>query len=483
LPILEETGYIPKDKYVTSKEIRDYLSLIVKIFSLRPKTHFQTEVNSMTWDDSSHLWTVKTSQEDVFTARFVVTGTGAIHKPKLPGVAGIDTFKGNSFHTSRWDYDYTGGYGTDELSKLSDKRVGLIGTGATSIQVVPAVAKYAKEFYVFQRTPATVGVRGNRPTDDAFKASLTPGWQKARMENFNAMLAGVPVTEDLVNDGWTNMKVMKLLGSDEGGDAAAMDPERVAELMAIADFQGQEAMRARVDEVVKDSKTAESLKPWYASFCKRPCFHDEYLQSFNKPNVHLVDTDGRGVQAVTETGIKANDVEYPLDLIIYASGFEVTTSFERRSGIKTYGRGGRSLADKYSTGGFSTFHGLTTRDFPNFFNIGASQVGVSINYSYTIQKSADHIAYIIASCNNKGVTSVEPTQEAEEEWVRTVVEGSEKLMSYFANCTPSYNNNEGTLRKGDPTRATYGDGASAWAQLLSDWREKGDFAGLEMKAA
>jgi cation diffusion facilitator CzcD-associated flavoprotein CzcO len=271
MPMLEDTDYIPKEKYATGKEIREHLGLIVNTFNLRPKTHFMTEVDSATWDDSTRLWTVKTLRGDTFTARFVVTAIGILHKQKLPGIPGIDTFRGRSFHTSHWDYDYTGGYGTDELSKLSDKRVGIIGTGATAIQVVPVVAKYAKELYVFQRTPSSVNVRGNRPTDDAFKVSLTPGWQKARMENFNAILAGVPVTEDLVNDGWTDMKILQLLGSDSsagGGDAAAMaqDPQKMMELMAVADFQKQERVRARVDELVKDPKTAEVLKPWYASF-------------------------------------------------------------------------------------------------------------------------------------------------------------------------------------------------------------------------
>jgi cyclohexanone monooxygenase len=148
---------------------------------------------------------VRTNRDDAIKARFVIMAAGAVSKAKLPGVAGLETFEGHSFHTTRWDYNYTGGDTTGNLYNLGDKSVAIIGTGATAIQCVPFVGKYAKHTYVFQRTPSSVDLRGNKPTDPKWVASLKPGWQRQRAENFAEIISGRPVTEDLVNDGWTDI--------------------------------------------------------------------------------------------------------------------------------------------------------------------------------------------------------------------------------------------------------------------------------------
>ena len=166
MPLLEETGHVPTEKYAHAPEILEHSRRIGKQFGLYDDALFHTEVTDLEWDAQRSAWIVRTNRGDEFTAQYLAMGTGPLHVPKLPGVEGIDDFQGHSFHTSRWDYTYTGG---DEsgapMTELSDKRVGLIGTGATAVQCVPHLAKACRELYVFQRTPSSVDVRANRPTD------------------------------------------------------------------------------------------------------------------------------------------------------------------------------------------------------------------------------------------------------------------------------------------------------------------------------
>jgi cyclohexanone monooxygenase len=324
LPLLEEIGYMPVEKYSRAPEILRHSRAIGEYFDLYRNACFQTEVTGMRWDEDAARWIIETNRGDAMRARFVVMANGPLHRPKLPGIPGVESFKGHSFHTSRWDYDYTGGDSNGGLTGLKDKRVGIIGTGATAVQCVPHVAAAAKSLHVFQRTPSSIDVRNNRPTDPNWASSLQPGWQQARMDNFNTLVSGGFAEEDLVNDGWTDIIGNLLLLARKQG--AGRSPEELAEMMQLADFQKMEQVRARVDSVVKDRAAAEALKPWYNQFCKRPCFHDEYLDAFNRPSVTLVDTQGRGVERITENAIVANGQTYEIDCLIYATGFEVGTS-------------------------------------------------------------------------------------------------------------------------------------------------------------
>src|SRR6185436_12590936 len=217
-PLLEETGYLPKEKYSFANEIRAHAQRIGKKYDLYSKACFQTEITEIRWLDADKRWLIKTNRGDVMKAKFVVISSGPLNRPKLPGIPGITRFKGHSFHTSRWDYNYTGGNSEGGLTKLADKRVAIIGTGATAIQCVPHLGRHAKHLYVFQRTPSSVDLRGNRPTDAGWAKTLTPGWQKRRMENFNTLVSGGVQDEDLVSDGWTD--IIRSLGL-----AAARRPE------------------------------------------------------------------------------------------------------------------------------------------------------------------------------------------------------------------------------------------------------------------
>lgn len=294
LPLLEETGFMPERKYSQGPEIRDYAARIAAKYDLDRDVLFQTEVTDLAWSEDGRRWTVSTNRGDAIRARFVVMAAGPLHRPKLPGIEGLDSFAGHSFHTSRWDYEYTGGGPEGGLARLADKTVGIIGTGATAVQVVPHLGAAAKQLYVFQRTPSSIDVRGDRPTDTDWAASLAPGWHQDRMENFNTLVSGGWAKEDLVKDGWTDLiRNLGVVARQRAAKGGAADP---AELVQLADFQKMESIRARVDEMVGDSATADALKPWYNQFCKRPCFHDDYLATFNRPNVTLVDTAGAGVE-------------------------------------------------------------------------------------------------------------------------------------------------------------------------------------------
>jgi cyclohexanone monooxygenase len=413
-------------------------------------------------------------------ARFVVTATRPASRPKLPGIQGLDDFEGHSFHTSRWDFEYTGGDNNGNLHKLTDKRVAIIGTGATAIQCVPHVGAAAKHLYVFQRTPSSVDLRGNKPTDPEWVKSLKPGWQRERQQNFDDIIMGRPFKEDLVNDAWTD--IFRNLQSLFFGGKSDQSPEETARRAEIADFQKMNQVRARVDATVKDERLAEALKPWYRQFCKRPTFNDDYLPTFNRPNVTLVDTSkSHGVERITKHAVVANGVEYPVDCIIFATGFEISTPFKRRIGFEILGRGGQSLFDHWAKG-MRTLHGHSSHGFPNWFFVGASQNGISVNFGSTVGEQARHLAYIINQAKARGAQSVEPTAEAEAEWVAEIKKHSANTLAFLETCTPGYYNNEGKfdLEGGRFGGDAYAPGANAFNALIAEWREKGDLAGLKL---
>ncbi|HVN02399.1 MAG TPA: NAD(P)/FAD-dependent oxidoreductase [Caulobacteraceae bacterium] len=476
LPLLEELKYIPKEKYSYVNEIFEHSQRIGRAYNLYDRALFQTRVSGLRWDEALKRWRIATNRDDDIRARFVVMALGPASRAKLPGIPGIEAFEGHSFHTSRWDYGYTGGDTSGGLTGLSDKRVAVIGTGATAIQCVPYVGQHAKHLYVFQRTPSSVDLRGNKPTDYEWAKTLQPGWQRARRHNFADIVEGRPFEVDLVGDGWTDI-FRTLAAGARAGMKDGTDPLVGAEL---ADMVKMNKIRQRVDDTVEDSATAEALKPWYRQFCKRPTFNDEYLPTFNRPNVTLVDvSESRGVERITPKGVVANGVEYEVDCIIYASGFEITTGLRRRIGFEITGRDGLSIYDYYKDG-FRTLHGHSSRHFPNWFYIGIGQNGLSVNMTAMFDDQARHVAYIIKEVKHRGAIAVEPTEEAEEAWVE-VIRSVAILNRDFQNaCTPGYYNNEGGERSGGLNGQTYTPGINKFNALLAEWREQGDLQGLEL---
>ena len=478
LPLLEELGYMPKEKYSYAPEILEHSRAIGRHFDLYQGALFQTGITELRWDDDERRWLVSTDRGDVIRARFVSLASGPLNRPKLPGIPGIRDFKGHTFHTSRWDYGYTGGTAEGDLDKLTDKRIAVIGTGATAVQCVPHLSASAKHLYVCQRTPSSIDVRDNRPTDQEWAADLKPGWQRERMDNFNALVSGQPQEIDLVDDGWTSLigKMLRLYLESQEGEALSLP-----DIMDLANLEKMNELRARIETLVEDPETSESLKPWYRMFCKRPCFHDQYLQTFNRDNVTLVDTKGQGVQRITESGVVVAGVEYSVDCIVYATGFEVGTSFQRVSGFEIYGRDGLSLSDKWADG-IRTLHGMHIHGFPNCFLTSTIQGGFTVNYPHMLDEVATHVAHIVGHALAIEKEVVETSAEAEAGWVQTIVDkGVRGGIIGDEACTPGYYNNEGKPREHFEQMVSYGDGPIPFFNLLAKWRDTGEFAGLTIK--
>src|SRR4051812_45537191 len=307
IPLLEELDFMPTKKFSDGAEIYEHCRNIGKHFGLNDGAIFHTQVRAVQWDESIKRWRLQTNRGDDIRARFVVMTQGSFNRPKLPGIPGLKDFKGHVFHSARWDYDYTGGDATGGLHKLGDKRVALVGTGATGVQLVPHLGRDAKHLYVFQRTPSSVDERGNAPTDPQWAASLQPGWQEKRKRNFHRWTplgGGVVFDEpDHVCDFWTELGrnlTARILASE---DPTALTPEQIGGMHEEEDYKVMERLRRRVEAIVDDPQSAEALKPYYRFMCKRPCSNDEYLPTFNRPNVTLIDvSESQGVQRLTENG-------------------------------------------------------------------------------------------------------------------------------------------------------------------------------------
>jgi len=484
LPLLEELNYIPKHKYSFAPEILEHSRRIARHYRLYENALLQTAITGMRWDDTESCWTISTDRGDSFRTTYVAMANGPLSRPKLPGIPGITDFKGHTFHTSRWDYAYTGGNSYGNLHKLKDKRVGIIGTGATAVQCIPHLGASAGQLLVFQRTPSSIDIRNNKETDPGWAASLRPGWQYRRMENFNILVSGGDQDEDLVHDGWTdifrNLTVTAAELASRRIGRKLTDEER-DQLIELSDYRKMNQVRARVDSIVKDPATAALLKPWYRQFCKRPCFHDEYLETYNRPNVTLVDTQGHGVERPTERGVVVNGQEYELDCLIFATGFEVATSFTQRAGYDVVGRDGRTLSDHWSDGA-RTLHGLTSDGFPNCFFIGRTQAAVTVNLPLSLQNQTRHIAYIVSEARARGCAALEPTEEAVDAYVGEVRRNSTANSRFFMECTPGYYNSEGAAenRQGFFSE-TYGAGSLRYFALLKEWRESGHLPGLILR--
>jgi len=481
LPLLEETGTVPSAKYVAAPEIQAHAQRIADTFDLRRDALLSTGVESITWDESLSRYIVHTDRGDMLRAKYVCTSTGPLHLPKLPGIPGIHSFVGHAFHTSRWDYAYTGGDAKGApMTGLANKRVGIIGTGATAVQCIPHLSRSAGELFVFQRTPSSIDVRNNHEIDPQWFAELEPGWQRKWMTNFTVLQTLGFAEEDLVKDGWTDISIRirdRMVELVKAG--RSLGPETLLQAYEESDDEKMNEVRARVDAIVGDERTADALKPWYRQLCKRPCFHDEYLQSFNNPNTHLIDTDGKGVERIDEHGAWVQGVHYPLDCLIIASGFEVGTSYSRRSGFDIAGRNGIALSE-YWGNGMRSMHGIHVREFPNLFVVGFTQGANQIaNVPQNYVENGLAIADIIAYAEANGMRQVEPTQTAQDDWL-TFITSNNRSLRANPDCTPGYYNNEGKPMSQSDTFNGSGHpgGPVAFFEFLDAWRQTGEFAGL-----
>ena len=474
LPMLEELGKMPTMRYASGPEIFEHCKDIARHFDLYPKALFQTQVTEMRWDEGRKRWLVATDRGDRISARFVSMSTGPLNQAKLPGVPGLEDFRGHSFHTSRWDYEYTGGDAHGGLTKLADKRVGIIGTGSTALQCIPHLGQGAKHLYVFQRTPSSVQPRENRPTDLEWAKSLKPGWQAERIHNFTSIICGLHVDNDMTQDGWT--KTFRLLFGNNGN----LSPGEIADVMENNDLRKMELIRRQIDEIVEDSGTAEALKPYYNLMCKRLGFSDEYLQTFNRPNVTLVDTRGKGVERITENGVIVGGEHYEIDCLVFATGFEWLTEHKVGSGFEIYGRGGLPQSKAWEEGVLSLY-GIHSREFPNRFAICNSQQPQTANFVHMLDVVTAHIVHLVKHSLDNGIETVEPTQQAQDDWVDEVVQIAERNRGFFENCTPGYYNNEGQFSLKTARNSSYSGSFLEFAEMLEGQRQAGVFEGLELR--
>jgi len=483
LPLLEETGHMPTEKYTHAPEILEHCQRIANHYGLYENACLSTEVTDAKWDEKSSRWIICTNRGDEMRAKYIAMGPGPLHRPKLPGIPGIESFTGHSFHTSRWDYDYTGGDPAGaKMDKLADKRVGIIGTGATSVQCIPHLALACGELFVFQRTPSSIDVRNNEPIDPEWFATLEPGWQQKWLLNFTTLQTGGFADEDLVKDGWTDIS-QRIRDHILSAPDPDLTPEGFLRAYHESDDEKMTEIRARVDELVEDPATAEALKPWYRQLCKRPCFHDQYLQSYNTPGTHLIDTDGKGVEEITEAGVVVAGVHYELDCLIYASGFEVGTGFTRRAGFDMTGRDGVKLSGHWADG-MRSMHGIHVHNFPNVFVVGPAQgANLISNIPHNLTEAGATIASVIAHAEDVGAAAVEVSEAAESAWLAKLQTGG-RSFGGDQTCTPGYYNNEGQ-DVGPGARLNslgYPDGPVAYFDYIRDWRDSGDFEGLDFRS-
>ena len=442
LPLLDEMDYVPRDHYAKAPEIFEHCQNIAKFHDLYDLAVFQTTVTRTVWHEDEQLWHVETDRGDYMKAKFVICANGPMSKPKLAKIAGIESFKGHSFHTGRWDYDYCG----DELQNLQDKKVAIIGTGATAVQAVPKLAEQAKELYVFQRTPSSIDIRKDWPTDPNWARKLKPGWQAKRRQR---TIDGPMLTEAQL------------------AKRAQLSAEEKIQRQENANIDHMMWIHQRIEDIVHDKATAESLKPWYMFMCKRPCFHEDYLPAFNKPNVHLVDTHGQGVSEVTETGPMFDGKVYDVDLIIYATGFEV-----QKTGIynQIIGQNQQEINDYYSDG-IRTLFGIHSNGYPNLFIMAGYQASFQFNITDVLTVQGGHIAASIDFARRNNCTSIDVTPEIEDWWVQQVIAHRGKT-DRNKDCTPGYYNFEGEDNRRQD--GTYNGGFKRYVELIEEAKEKMD---------
>jgi cation diffusion facilitator CzcD-associated flavoprotein CzcO len=485
LPLLEETGFMPSRRFAPGPEIQGYIRLIAEKYGFADKALFHTLIKGLRWDDSIQRWRISTDRGDELRARHVIMACGVLNMPKLPGIPGIAKFKGKMFHTSRWEYDYTGGSCSNPvLDKLADKKVAIVGTGATAIQAVPFLAKYAKHLYVVQRTPSCVDERPNPLTDEEWLKTLEPGWQKERIANFqrHAMEMPKPGEPDLVCDFWTELN-RNLWAEIAAEGYPNLSPEEFMAKREVVDYQIMDRFRRRVDAAIKDPAIAEALKPYYRFLCKRPLSSDNYYPAFNQDNVTLIDTsETQGLQQITENGFIQDGVEYECDAIFFASGFEVSSALEKRWGFdEVTGRNGVSLYDHWRQGA-KTMHGTMSHGFPNMYFIGYIQGGLNGSVTEQFGRQGEHAAWVIAESMRRGAKVAETTAEGEAAYCQHFAEIEIDTSAFQAECTPSYFTNEGQKNAPFQLFRAYGHGWDAWLNLLATWREQGDFAGMKLES-
>jgi cation diffusion facilitator CzcD-associated flavoprotein CzcO len=399
------------EQFAAQPELLKYIDFVATRLDLRKHFQFNTRVTSAVWDEVRKLWTVKTNREETYEATYCIMATGPLSVPKEPDIAGVKNFKGQLLHAAKWP---------QEPVSFSGRRVGVVGVGSTGIQIVQELGPQAGELFVFQRTPSfTMPMRNVKLAPD-YVAEVRRNYKGIREAARNSSVGGTrpqstraffSVTpeqrQSLLEDAW-KQGGLAMLGTfgDLMTNQEANDQ--------VADF-----VRGKIAEIVKDPLTAESLKPkGYPIFARRPCLDSSYYETYNLPNVHLVDCLKDPILEVTETGVRTESGEIELDILILATGYDGLTGALMAFDI--VGRGGRKVNDKWKEGSRS-YLGLMLEGFPNLFmTTGPNGPAALANIIRISENDVDWIASAITHMDKNGLTAIEPTAQAENAWMDIV---------------------------------------------------------------
>ena len=418
------------------QELERYVNFVADRLDLRRHIKFNTRVTAMTWDDESATWLVETDRGDRWRARFVVTAVGCLSAPLEPAIEGIRSFAGATLYTNRFPkegYDFSG------------KRVAIVGTGSSGVQATPVVARQAEHLYVFQRSAAYTMPAGNRPWAPGEFEALRADYDAVRAAQFASPLGAARFGAVAIGAAaWPPPKILETPVEER---PARLDREGwlAATPFAWADVAtdieanraAQELYAEMIRREVKDPETAAALVPHYPMGCKRPIIDIGYFETFNRENVTLVDLRKGAIKRVTPEGIETEQGFFPLDVILYATGFDAMTGALNRIDVR--GRGGRLMRDAWVAEGPRSYLGLMVAGFPNLFTItGPGSPSVLTNMISSIEQHSQWIVECLASLREQGLRTIEARPDAQEDWVRHVASLAEGGVRVHESCTSWY---------------------------------------------
>ncbi|MEM9521819.1 MAG: NAD(P)/FAD-dependent oxidoreductase [Actinomycetota bacterium] len=416
------------EKYATQPEILSYLNHVADRFELRSDITLQTRVESCRFDASSERWSVAASDGVDRTARFVVMATGCLSSANLPAIAGRDDFAGRMFHTGQWPHagvDFTG------------RRVALVGTGSSGVQSLPFIAEQAAHVTVFQRTPSYAVPAYNSPLDPdevaAIKADYV-SWRAKARDASPAFGGHIPRIDKSAMDVSEEERTAEFDARWEIGGLFFLAAFNDLLLNPASNDAAASYVRAKIAEQVDDPDTAALLSPDTVIGCKRLVVDTDYFQTYNRPNVSLVDVAATPIERIAEGAIIVDGVAHDVDDIVFATGFDAMTGSLDR--IDIVGRDGVALRDTWSAGP-TTLLGLQVAGFPNLFTVtGPGSPSVLTNMVASIEQHVEYIRDAIAALERDGLATIEATEEAQAEWVAWV--NAVAGLTLFQGCSSWY---------------------------------------------